>query len=450
LSFIMNILPHKFEHEVPGGNVRLLGACASVTGAMTGVELAGQILLVDCGEPQGHESSGWQFPQVAYQAQALVLTHGHLDHVSAVPTLLQRFEGRIYGTAATLQLAELNLVNSLGLARASDGSINSFRRRFREQSAILNYNSRLALAPELALELHEAGHILGSASVEIESSDARILCSGDLGRPNSPLLRDYQFLDRSQRNLDLVVMESTYGDRDHAASFADIEQNLERIINRALKDGGHILIPAFSIGRTQTLLYYLNALVESGRLDNVPVAVDSPMALSVTEAYTKHRGLFDQEATALLAQGDDPLDFEGLYAVHRRQHSERLRSVEQPMIIIAGSGMCTGGRIVGHLADLLPLPETCVLFIGYQARGTLGRAIQQAGRRRGRNVTINGQQIPVRADIQTLSGLSAHADRGELAGWLASLGKVHSVALHHGERQVQERFARWLGRRCWL
>jgi metallo-beta-lactamase family protein len=239
------------------------------------------------------------------------------------------------------------------------------------------------LDSRLRLTLHEAGHILGSASVDLETDDARVLCSGDLGRPNSPLLRDYEVRSASKRPPDLIVMESTYGDRDHSVAPEDTLENLERIINTALRDGGHILVPSFAIGRTQTLLYYLNALVESGRIDDVPVAVDSPMALRVTETYSKHRQLFDAETKTQMARGDEPLDFKGLYAVERRKDSERLRTVEQPMIIIAGSGMCTGGRIVGHLAELLPLPETCVLFVGYQARGTTGRKIQDAQGRFG-------------------------------------------------------------------
>jgi metallo-beta-lactamase family protein len=230
-------------------------------------------------------------------------------------------------------------------------------------------------------------------------------------------------------------MESTYGDREHSVAPEDILENLERIINTALKDGGHILVPSFAIGRTQTLLYYLDALVESGRIDDVPVAVDSPMALRVTETYSKHRQLFDDEAQTQMASGDDPLDFEGLYAVERRKDSERLRTVEQPMIIIAGSGMCTGGRIVGHLAELLPLPETCVLFVGYQARGTTGRKIQQAAKKGG-SVNIDGQNVAVRAAVETLPGLSAHADRTELLGWLKAIGGADRVALPHGERRT--------------
>jgi metallo-beta-lactamase family protein len=243
-------------------------------------------------------------------------------------------------------------------------------------------------------------------------------------------------------------MESTYGDRDHAKSPGDIQDDLEQIITRALRDGGHILIPAFSIGRTQTLLYYLNALVESGRIDNVPVAVDSPMGLNVTEVYAAHRHLFDADATALLRRGDDPLDFDGLYAVNRSRDSRRLREMEQPAIIIAGSGMCTGGRIVGHLLELLPLPETSVLFVGYQARGTPGRAIQEARRGgRGGSVEIDGKRVAVRAEVQTISGLSAHADRGELAAWLSAISGVKDVALHHGERDGQRRLEEFLAAR---
>jgi metallo-beta-lactamase family protein len=442
----MNILPHTPHHAVPGGRVDLLGACRTVTGAMTRVELGGRAVLVDCGEPQGRDADGWQFPERARDAEALVLTHGHLDHVSAVPRLLERFDGPIFGTPASLEIAQLNLVNSLGLAREPEERIAALRRRFRAQARPLDYGAPADVAG-LRLELHEAGHILGSSSVELESDAARVICSGDLGRPGSPLLRDYHLAYRGHRPIDLVVLETTYGDRDHRRGPADILDDLERIITHALKDGGHILIPSFAIGRTQALLYYLNALVESGRLDDIPVAVDTPLGLRITETYARHQALFDRQAQALLARGDDPLDFEGLYAVTRGRDSRRLPGVEQPLILIAGSGMCTGGRIVGHLLELLPDPTTCVLFVGYQAHGTPGRAIQEAAKRRGATVELAGQRVAVRADVQTLSGLSAHADREELAAWVHAMPQVNAVALHHGEVAVQERFGAWLGRR---
>ncbi len=441
------------SHPVPDGSVELLGACRSVTGAMTRVELSGKAVLVDCGKPQGSEARGWRLPEAATRGiDAVVLTHGHLDHVAALPEVLERFDGPVYATAATFSVAEHNLLGALGLQGASARDISEFRQRFRAQRQVLGYEqaSSVAGAP-LRLELHEAGHILGSASVELVSPVARVIVSGDLGRPGSPLLRDYhvgyttRVGDEPDRPVDLVVLESTYGNRDHSREPGDVLDDLERAISHALRDGGHILIPAFSIGRTQLLLYYLNELVESGRLDDVPVAVDSPLALRITETYSAHRQLFDEEARGRLARGDDPLDFEGLYAVHRAKDSRRLPDLDDPMIVIAGSGMCTGGRIVSHLVELLPRPETCVLFVGYQAPGTPGAAIQRAARRGGsERVDFAGQSVPVRAEVVTLSGLSAHADRGELAHWLHAIPGVQSVALHHGEPRAQQGLAEWV------
>ena len=241
--------------------------------------------------------------------------------------------------------------------------------------------------------------------------------------------------------MDVAVLESTYGNREHAAGHGDIERDLERILKRAVADGGHILVPAFAIGRTQILLYHLNSLVEAGRVVDLPVAVDTPLGLRITELYQQARHLFDREAATRLATGDNPLDFRGLYAVNRATDSIRLRDVKQPMLIIAGSGMCTGGRIVGHLKELLPRPETCVLFAGYQAAGTPGRVIQRA--RPGEQVRLDGEEVTVRASIETLTGLSAHADRNELLRWLRALPSVGRVALHHGEPEQQQAFRDW-------
>jgi metallo-beta-lactamase family protein len=242
-------------------------------------------------------------------------------------------------------------------------------------------------------------------------------------------------------------MECTYGDREHRCSHDDVEKNLERIVKRAAEKKGHILVPAFAIGRTQTLLYHLNTLIESGRVPNLPVAVDTPFGLRVTETYAESRWLFDADALDKISRGDDPLDFEGLYAVWKGRDSMRLRDVPGPMLIIAGSGMCTGGRIMGHLQELLPLESTTLLFVGFQAPGTGGRAIQEAAQNRaaGRGpmaVSIDGEKVLVRARIETLSGLSAHADRRELKRWLDAIPQPKTVALHHGEVDAQEGFRR--------
>lgn len=444
----MDIAAATRSHLLGRCEVTLLGASESVTGAMTLVAGHGGRILVDCGVAQGDEAKGWRFPDALAGVTAVVLTHGHNDHVGALPTLLESgFRGPIFGTAATLDVADLVLSDGLRLARVPEPDIVAFRRRFRDQARAVEYGvSFRAGGADFDLILAEAGHILGSASVELVGPGARIIVSGDLGRPGTPLLRDYHRAFSGGQPIDLVVLESTYGDREHTDRPDQIGHRLETIVRRTLADGGHILVPAFAIGRTQTLLYHLNALVEAGRLPNLTVAVDAPLGLKVTELYARARHLYDGEALARLARGDDPLSFEGLYAVHRAADSERLRDVGEPVLIIAGSGMCTGGRIVGHLKELLPDRRTCVLFVGFQARGTPGRAIIEAAKDHG-SVRLDEVTVPVRAQVEVLSGLSAHADRRELADWLFAIPEVARVALHHGEVEVQRRFAEWLARR---
>lgn len=441
----MEIIPTTPEHALADGRLHLLGASHSVTGAMTRLELGRTRLLVDCGIAQGDEAREWRMPDAAKDVDAVVLTHGHTDHIGSLPALLDAgFDRPVYGTRATLELAQVMLRDGLKIQGESESSITRFLKTLHALSVPVEHQTRVSVG-ELSLVLHEAGHILGSASVEVESARSRVILSGDLGRPGTPLLRDPNRTWRTNRPVDLVVCESTYGDGEHRLSHADVPAELERIVKRALRDGGHILVPAFAVGRLQTLLAHLNTLVESGRLPNLPVAVDAPLGLRVTELHQRSRDLFDQEAKSQLARGDDPLDFEHLYAVGKYADSVRLRDVKTPMLVIAGNGMCSGGRIVGHLVELLPRPETTVVFVGYQASGTPGRRIQQmAGT--GGSVRLNGEEVKVRASVETLSGLSAHADRRELLDWLQAIPGVGRVALHHGEPEAQRAFAGWVGR----
>jgi len=433
------------HHPLPDGAVDLLGAVRAVTGAMTRVNLGGGSVLVDCGVAQGEEARRWRMPDQASEVDAVILTHGHNDHVGSLPALVERgWQGPIFGTHATLAVAEVVLADGLRLGGAADREIAGFLRRLRALTRPVAYGTGfrpLPAHPEVESTLHEAGHILGSSSVELTSARSRVMLSGDLGRPGTPILPDYNTRWSSGRPIDVAVMEATYGSRNHAGSHQDVERDLERIVKRAVADGGHILVPAFAIGRTQLLLYHLNTLVEAGRLPDVLVAVDTPMGLRITELYHGSKHLFDRQAAAKLAAGDDPLDFENLYGVSKARDSVRLRDIPQPTIIIAGSGMCTGGRIVGHLKELLPRPETCVVFAGYQAHGTPGRRIQTA--RSGDRIRLDGEEIPVRASIETLSGLSAHADRDELWTWAGNLPAVRVLALHHGEPEEQEAFKTW-------
>lgn len=424
-------------HPLEDGEVRLLGAVRQVTGAMTRVDTGGARVLVDCGVAQGRERMA--FPEAALEADALVLTHGHLDHIGNVPTLLDRgWDGPIYATPATLEIARVSLEDSLGMERLPERDIASFLERFRTLARPVGYGARVRVG-DAEIGFHEAGHILGSASAEITGPKSRVICSGDLGRPDSPLLRDPNTTWAEGRPVDVVVMESTYGAREHAHTHADIERDLEAVVKDAIAKGGKVLIPAFAIGRTQTLLWFLNDLVESGRIPPVPVAVDTPMGAAITKTYEHWKSLFDKEALARLATGDDPLDFTSLFQVKRGKDSARVRDMPGPMIVIAGSGMVTGGRILGHLVEGLPDPRTTVLFVGYQAEGTPGRRIQNAAQSGG-TVRVDGQEVLVRAKVATLKGLSAHADRRELLAWLRAIPGVKRVALNHGDEASQRAF----------
>ncbi|MBI2395379.1 MAG: MBL fold metallo-hydrolase [Deltaproteobacteria bacterium] len=425
-------------HPLPDGEVRLLGAVRCVTGAMTRVDTGDTRLLVDCGIVQGREARDWVFPEAAHDADALVLTHGHLDHVGSLPVLLDHgWDRPIFATAPTLEITAISLEDSLEMADASNKQVRDTLQRFRKLAKAVPYDTEIEASSRVKLAFREAGHILGSASVEIHSPKSRVILSGDLGRPESPILRDPNTQWSSARPIDVVVMESTYGARSHARSHDDVAHDLEEILAETIASKGKVLIPAFAIGRTQVLLYFLDALVEAGRLPDVPVAIDTPMGLAITETYKRFRRLYDKESLAKLSRGDDPLDFDDLFAVRKGQHSARVREMPGPMVVIAGSGMCTGGRIIRHLVDGLPEPENTVLFVGHQAEGTPGRRIQDAGARAG-EVNLGGERVKVRARIRTLAGLSAHADRDELLAWLSHMPNVRRVALHHGEVEAQE------------
>lgn len=443
----MDIVPTTEKHPLPDGEVHLLGAVRTVTGAMTRVQTGGAALLVDCGVAQGRDAPGWRFPDEARDVDAVLLTHGHQDHIGSLPALLDGgFDKPIFATRATLAIARISLEDSLEMNGARDREVQAFLRRFDELSRAVPYDSLEEHVPGYRgrVAFREAGHILGSASVELVSERSRVILSGDLGRPDSPILRDPNTSWDASRPVDVVVMESTYGSREHGHTHDDVERDLERVLKRALETKGKVLVPSFAIGRTQTLLYHLNTLVESKRIRNIPVAVDTPMGIGITETYERFRSLFDKEALAKLARGDDPLDFDELYAVNKGSDSRRLRDVPGPMIIIAGSGMCTGGRIVGHLLDGLDDERNTVLFVGFQAPGTPGRRIQEAARRGGR-VSLGGTEVRVRARIETLNGLSAHADRTDLLAWLRAIPRVKRVALHHGDVEAQRDFTRWAG-----
>jgi metallo-beta-lactamase family protein len=441
-----DIVPCTEVHPLPDGEVRLLGARDCVTGAMTRVATGKKVLLVDCGVGQGREAARWEFPDAARDADAVVLTHGHLDHIGSLPMLLDGdFDKPILATQATLEIARISLEDALELQRASRREIEWFLSRFDRLTKPVPYDLAGVPIPGLGLNLtfREAGHILGSASVDILSEQSRVIVSGDLGRPNSPILKDAFSAWPDSRAVDVVVMESTYGSRDHAHSHDDIEAKLLQVVKDVVAKKGKLFIPAFAIGRTQVLLWFLNELVEQKKLPRVPVAIDTPMGLVVTEVYEKFKRLYDRETLAKLQRGDKPLDFEHLFAVKKGRDSWRLTEAPGPMIIIAGSGMVAGGRIVRHLKDGLPDPRNTLLFVGHQSVGTNGRRIQERAKT-GEPIWLDGEEVPIRASIDTLRGLSAHADRKELKAWLSHVPSAKRVALHHGEVQAQHDLVAYL------
>lgn len=438
------VVPCERLHPIPDGEVTLLGAHAQVTGAMTRIETREGAVLVDCGVPQGRDAHGYTLPDTAKDVDAVVLTHGHNDHVGSLPMLFEAgYDGPVFATPATLAVTRISLEDSLEMQRVSPGEVRAFLKRFDALSRPFPYDTPKEGKLGISLAFREAGHILGSASVDVISKGSRVVVSGDLGRPGAPILRDPCTTWDKDRPLDLVVVETTYGSREHAHGHDDVLADFERVLLDAVARKSRVLVPSFAIGRTQTLLYFLNELVESKRVPELPVAVDTPMGLAVTDTYKRFSRLFDKESLDKIAHGDDVLDWESLFAVERGKDSRRLMDLPGPLVIIAGSGMCSGGRIVNHLIDGLPDPSTTVLFVGHQAEGTPGRRIQEAGKRGG-HVRLDGQELLVRARIETLRGLSAHADRRELLAWLSHLPTPKRIALHHGDPDAQEAFARYV------
>jgi metallo-beta-lactamase family protein len=438
----------KEEILFPDGRIRFLGAMDSVNPAMTLVEIEGITLLVDCGADPGQGLV--ELPDEAYEVDALLLTHGHLDHVGGIPSLMvSGFSAPIYGSPATLAISRIVLGDGIRLRGGQFRDVRAFLGGFDRIAKEVEYGQPFKLFPNRDIEVtyHNAGHILGSASIEIKTAHSRLLFSGDLGRPGSPLLDDPNTSWDDSKPFDLVIMESTYGNHIHEHSDAQIQDKLLEIIEEAREDGGHIIVPAFALGRTQTLIYHLETLVEAGRLSNLPVALDSPLGLRVTSEYEHFKKLLDSQSLIKLSKEDDPLDFEGLYSVRKTRDSKKLRDLDKTMLIIAGSGMCTGGRVVSHLKELLPYSETNVLFVGYQAPGTLGCKIIEAAAKGAdgpsETVTIKGEEVAVRATVDVISSLSGHADKKELAAWLDKIPNVKQVVLYHGDSHAQKAFAEY-------
>lgn len=420
------------------------GGKYTVTGSCHELKLPHGSILIDCGLLQGQDLSfggrdaslNIEFP--IEQVKALILTHAHIDHIGRLPWLLAAgFKGPIYCTQATAELVPLMLEDGLKLQLG----LNYHQRQqvlniIKKQLKPCGYQQWIEL-PDLAdVRFQPAGHILGSAYVEFKlPNDEIVVFSGDLGPSNTPLLPDPQ----SPQRADYLFIESTYGDKQHE-DIATRTQRLKDIIDHALKDGGVILIPAFSVGRTQELLFDIEQLINQHDLaSSLPIILDSPLAKEVTKTYRRFKTLWGQEAKHRLDNQRHPLAFDQCITVENHTEHKalvnRLASTDEPAIVVAASGMCEGGRIVNYLKALLPDKKNDVLFAGYQAQGTLGEAIQAGNS----EVEIDTQEIQVNAQIHTISGYSAHADKSDLLKFVTGISTPpKAVHLIHGEQEAKQ------------
>ena len=446
-------------------NLSFHGAAKHVTGSCHLLECAGRRILVDCGLFQGshelHEENVEPFGFDAESVDYLLLTHSHLDHCGRIALLVKRgFRGEIVTTAATRELARLVMLDAAHLqeeeARRRKRRTGNSRNRQARNGPLytmldaLNaldffgraavYGRRIDLAPGIAVTFYDAGHILGSASVLIEGQEhgetKRILFSGDIGNTGRPLLRDPVV----PGGADTVVMETTYGDRLHRPLDSSIEE-LEEAISDAFGRGGNVIIPTFALERTQEILYFLRQGIANGRLpESLQVFLDSPMAISATEIFKRHPECYEPEIAELFKQGGDPFDLPGLHFVREAAESIKLNEIKSGAVLMAGAGMCTGGRVRHHLRHNISRPHCSVVFVGYAAEGTLARSIIDGAT----EVHMFGEVLPVRAKIYTVNGFSAHADRDELRSWHEQTGKPARTFLVHGELKSMQSFARHL------
>lgn len=429
------------------------GAAGGVTGSCYHLVFEDTALVIDCGVFQGgrvaDELNRRDLPFDAARVTALVLTHGHLDHVGRVPLLVDRgFTGPIWGHAATLDIAGLIMEDTAKIAAHAEGpplydrdAVARTRARMR---ALPGYGARQTIGP-FTVELFDAGHILGSSHVRVSwrdrGTERAILFSGDIGVVGSPIIRDPTARWAEDSAVDWVVTESTYGDRNHPDRAA-ARETFRDVVQRAILDGGKVLIPAFAIGRTQEILFELDQMIGAGEVGRIPVAVDGPLSLSATEVYRRHRGCYDEAALDQLLAGDHPLDMDSFVGARDGRQSSRVSDLRGAAIIIAGSGMCNGGRIRRHLAENLDDPRTDVLLVGYQGARTLGRALEDGAG----EVWIDGRQIPVRARVTRISGFSAHADQEGLAAWYGAVPRKPggTTFVTHGEDDSRDVYARLL------
>ncbi len=442
--------------------IQFLGAVQTVTGSKHLVEVNGSKILLDCGLFQGRRKEFFQrnrhFEFRPKDIDVLLLSHAHIDHSGNIPSLVRDgFEGNIYATFATRDLCSAMLLDSAHVLASDVAYVNKKRARkgqpplkplyFKEdalramgQFVGIPYNRPFEVADGVTVTFRDAGHILGSALVELNvrenGKQTKLVYSGDLGRPNLPILRDPYVV----RDVDYLITESTYGNREHEPP-ADAEDKLRRVVLDTYHRGGKVIIPAFSVGRTQEVVYDLHRLTLAREIPEIPIFVDSPLSVNVTEIFRLHPECYDQETRDFMDRDDvrDPFGFRRLRYIRHVDDSKALNFLREPAIIISASGMCEAGRILHHLKNNIEDARNTVLIVGFQAEDTLGRKLVDGWEK----VRIFGEEYTVRASVEVINGYSAHADHSELLAYIRAVQKtgLQGAFIVHGEKASSEALA---------
>ena len=439
-----------------------LGADHEVTGSCHFLQAAGLNILVDCGMEQGNDVyENQELPIAASDVDCILLTHAHIDHSGLIPLMyVNGFRGQVYSTSATAQLCEIMLRDSAHIQMFEAEWRNRKGKRAGQpeyepvyvmQDALdaiellvpCQYGERIRICEGVEIRFTDVGHLLGSASIEVWATEdgvtKKIVFSGDIGNTDQPIIKDPAYTE----NADYIVMESTYGNRVHTQEKPDYLGDFTRILKETFDRKGNVVIPSFAVGRTQEMLYFIREIKEKGLMSEYPdfeVYLDSPLAIEATKVFTKNmRECFDEEALALVNAGINPLVFPGLHTAISSEDSKMINFIEKPKVIISASGMCDAGRIRHHLKHNLWREECTILFVGYQANGTLGRRLLEGEK----NVKLFGESIEVHARIESLHGVSGHADMNGLLKWVKAFDSpIQRVFVVHGEDTVTEEFAK--------
>lgn len=436
--------------------ITFLGADHEVTGSCHYLNVCGKNILIDCGMEQGEgKIENQDIPVNAAEIDYVLLTHAHIDHSGLLPLLYIRgFRGKIYATKPTVDLCDILLRDSAHIQMFEAEWRNRKAKRSDQREFVplydmeaaesvmkhfvgCNYEDKVKLTEGIEVRFTDVGHLLGSASIEVwakeDNVEKKIVFSGDIGNINKPLIKDPKFI----KDADYVIMESTYGDRSHGGT-PDYVGELVKIFKRTFERGGNVVIPSFAVGRTQELLYFIRKIKQDKLLNDFDVYMDSPLAIEATNIYSKnYTDCFDEEAMELIKKGINPISFPGLKLAVDSSESKAINSENTPKVIISASGMCDAGRIRHHLKHNLWRPECTILFVGYQANGTLGRILVDGVK----EVKLFGEPIQVKAEIALLHGFSGHADKEELLHWINSFKtKPEKVFVVHGEDSVCEEF----------